>query len=245
MKALRRLSVAVLAALVIAYVWPVSAQVLPGSPFQGGSGGGGGIAAGDNVTWTGTHVFSNVTPIKPQGGIDLNVNSATAGYLTNAFGAAKILLANTGDVRIDSASSAQRIYLRNSARALTAGVATSFLEIAVPAGTVTGGTIQYTILANDATDFQARSGVLVYAAANPSGTEVCTLGRPDGGSTVDNTTDIVAVSSGTLTNTFTCVTGLTSAVQIAANAASSLTETTLNITYSVFKNGGTGGISPQ
>jgi hypothetical protein len=130
-------------------------------------------------------------------------------------------------------------------KALTAGAATAFIQIGVPQGSVAGGTIEYTIRANDATNYQARSGVLVYSVVNPSGTEVCTLSRPDGGATVDNTTDSVAVSSGTLTNTFTCVTGLTDVVNVAANAASSLTETVLQISYVVRKNEGAGAITPQ
>jgi hypothetical protein len=141
---------------------------------------------------------------------------------------------------------APRFYFEDAAKALTAGNATAFVEVAVPQGTVVGGVVEYVIQANDATNFQSRTGVLVFSVVNPSGTEVCTLARPDGGTTVDNTTDLVAVSSGTLTNTFTCTVGLTDAVRIAANAASSLTETTLQISYSVRLNGGTtGGVTPQ
>lgn len=178
------------------------------------------------------------------GNIDLNFNAAGAD-VTNSFGAVRVVLGNdgqlwlaggngNGSVKIMTnslANGAMRAYYVPLAKALTAATATPFVQVSVPSGTVTGGTVEYTIRADDGTDFQSRSGVLVYAAVNKAGVETCTLGRPDGGATVDNTTDIVAVSAGTLTNTFTCVVGLADAVQIAANAASSLTETTLNITY--------------
>lgn len=131
------------------------------------------------------------------------------------------------------------------AKALTAGAATSFIQVAVASGTVVGGVVEYTIEANDGTDYQSRAGVLVFHAVNKAGTETCTLTRPGGSATVDNTTDGVAVSSGTLTNTFTCSTSPTNAVDIQANAASSLVETTLRISYSIRLNGGTGLVTAQ
>jgi hypothetical protein len=118
------------------------------------------------------------------------------------------------------------------AKALTAANATAFVIIAIPSGGMVGGTVEYSIQASDGTDHQSRSGILVFTAVNKADTETCTLGRSDGGTTVDNTTDNVAVSSGTLTNTFTCA-GATNSIELRANAASSLTETTLQIVYSV------------
>jgi hypothetical protein len=192
------------------------------------------------------------------GDIDLSFNSSVA-KISNGFGLADIILSNSGLLRLRGGASAgvtietdsnnggiPRANYVFAPKALTAAVATAFVEIAVPAGSVTGGTVEYTIRASDGTDHQARSGVLVYAAVNKAGVETCTLGRPDGGATVDNTTDILAQSSAsTLTNTFTCVVGLVDVVRIAANAASGLVETSLEIAYQVTKNGGTGAITPQ
>lgn len=125
------------------------------------------------------------------------------------------------------------------AKALTAAAATSFVQCAIASGTVFGGVVEYTIEANDGIDFQSRSGILPFSAVNKAGTETCTVG------TVAASTEVVAVSAGTLTNTFTCSTSPTNAVDIQANAASSLVETTLRITYAVRLHGGTGVCTAQ
>lgn len=111
------------------------------------------------------------------------------------------------------------------AKDLTAASATPFLQIDVAADSFEAGLLHYVIRANDASDIQARSGVIPFVAVNDAGTEVCTVG------TVGAATEVVAVSTGTLTNTFTCTTTPTNGVLLNANAASSLTETTLNITF--------------
>lgn len=97
-------------------------------------------------------------------------------------------------------------------------------------GSRTGGSVSYCIQADDATNFQNRCGELYFSAVNKAGTITCTV------STVTSATEIVAVSAGTLTNTFTCVDD-TNKVGIAANAVSSLTQTTLQIDYRVNVNG--------
>lgn len=143
------------------------------------------------------------------------------------------------------------IYLDSSgwqgtqSKALTEASATAFVQVAVASGSNEGGLVHYTIKADDATDFQSRSGVLVFTVVNKAGTETCSLGRPDGGTTVDNTTDVAAVSAGTLTNTFTCDTTPANAINIAANATSSLTQTTLTIEYRVEILSGTATVTPQ
>lgn len=112
-------------------------------------------------------------------------------------------------------------------KALGAGSATSFVVITVPSGSRAAGLLEYSVEADDATDFQARSGVIPFAAVNKAGTITCTVG------TVGAATEVVAASSGTLTNTMTCADGGSGALQLKANAASSLTETTLQIRYRV------------
>lgn len=143
----------------------------------------------------------------------LEVNTATSGTL------ATIRFAN--------------LQGNNVVKALTEASATTFVTITVPSGSSASGKIQYSIEANDATDFQIRSGELYFSAVNKAGTITATLFRAQGSTTVDNTTDGVAVSTGTLTNTFTAVDGGSGALQIKANATSSLTQTTLQIRYRV------------
>lgn len=110
-----------------------------------------------------------------------------------------------------------------TAKALSAGSATIFATVTVASNGRTGGYLTYTIDADDGTEFQARSGVLPFSAVNKAGTITCTVG------TVGTATEVVAVSSGTLTNTFTCADAGGNVMNLLANAASSLTETTLEI----------------
>ena len=100
-----------------------------------------------------------------------------------------------------------------------------------------GGRIKYTIVANDGTDYQTRSGMFNFSLVNKGGTETAGLG------TVMN--ESVAVSTGTLTVTFDTDTSPTNAVDIRANAVSSLTQTTLQIRYWVEIDGPAVTITPQ
>lgn len=110
---------------------------------------------------------------------------------------------------------------------LTESAATSYVDVFVVSGQVAGGAIQWTIEANDGTDYQVRSGSTYFAAVNKAGTVTCSVG--------DVGTTVAAVSAGTLTNTMTCVAGAagTNKMTIQANAVSSLTQTTLKIKYFV------------
>lgn len=206
---------------------------------------GGGVSLSNTNIWTALQSFTGFA-IQPQAGIDFNVNSATLGFITNAFGAARITFSNQGTIIASTTTAGTREIIVNAAKTLSEGVATAFVQIPVSSNIVAGGSVEYTIRADDGIDFQARSGILIYSAVNKGGVETCTLGRADGGTVVDNTTDIVALSLGTLTNTFTCNTSPTNAINIEANATSSLTQTTLHIIYQATKNGvSTGAITPQ
>ncbi len=128
------------------------------------------------------------------------------------------------------------------AKALTAGAATSFVRIGLPALSMAGGVVEYSIQASDGTDMQSLSGLLPFSVVNKGSVETCTIGV-----TGTQNETLVASSSGTLTNTFTCSTTPANAVDLQANAASSLTETVLQIVYQVRLNGavGTTTITPQ
>ena len=177
-------------------------------------------------------------------------NLTIAGGRGTGAGAPGDLRAQTA-VRLATGTTAQTLADRElivgGSATLTAAGADSFVEIAVAQGSVTGAIIEYTIRADDGTDFQARTGAVMIVAANKAGTETCTIARLDGGATVDNTTDahVETAALADMTNVFTCVTGLTDVVRVAANAAATgIVETTLNITYTVRKNGGAGAITP-
>lgn len=101
---------------------------------------------------------------------------------------------------------------------LTESSATPILDYAVASGSVAGGTVWYTIRADDATDFQALRGQVQWAAVNKGGTLTASI--------VAVGTETAAVSAGTLTNTPTITTG-TNSITINLNAVSSLTQTTL------------------
>lgn len=123
---------------------------------------------------------------------------------------------------------------------LTAATDDPFVQIDVASGSFVGGYIEYTIHADDATDYQSRSGILPFSIVNKGGTETVTIG------TVDAATEVFAESAGasTLSNTFTTdnATGSNN-VRIRANAVSSLTETTLAIKCRVVITSGTATIT--
>lgn len=131
-------------------------------------------------------------------------------------------------------------------KALTESSATTFVTVTVGSGASASGLVEYAVEANDATDFQNRSGTLEFRAVNKAGTTTITCSRPGGSTTIDNTTDAAAASTGTLTHTFTCVDGGSGVVQLKDNAVSSLTQTTLQIRYRVRALGSaTLTVSPQ
>lgn len=124
-------------------------------------------------------------------------------------------------------------------KTLTESSATAFSQIAVPSGSFVGGAVEYTIHADDGTNFQARTGRINFSVVNKAGTETCTLG------TVLNEAFAESSGASTLTNTFTCNTSPTNGVNLESNAISSLTQTTLAIKYSVHIFSGTATVTPQ
>jgi hypothetical protein len=113
------------------------------------------------------------------------------------------------------------------------------VQVAVASGGAVGFTVHWTVQADDATDYQSRRGSTYVAAVNKAGTESCVVS--------DVGTSAFAESGGatTLTVATTCATTPTNAVNFEIDADSSLTETTLEVHYSVIKDDGTGGITPQ
>jgi hypothetical protein len=111
-------------------------------------------------------------------------------------------------------------------KTLTESAATEFVRVAVPqtAGSnFAGGKVIWTAYATDTTNHQSITGESKFAAVNAGGTETCAA-------ILDEQT-ATAASSGTLTCTITCVTGLTNLIGLAANCVSSLTQTTLSLSW--------------
>jgi hypothetical protein len=102
-------------------------------------------------------------------------------------------------------------------KTLTDGAATDVVDVTVAADAGTAGMFLTSVYATDGSTPQVRMVRVMFAATNDGGVTTCTLGTPE---EIDHT------PTGTLTATITCVDG-TAAATIQVNAASSLTETTL------------------
>jgi len=116
-----------------------------------------------------------------------------------------------------------------SIKTLTAAAATALVRIPVAQGSGTGGSLRYTVRADDGTDFQIREGEIKFAVVNKAGTETCTVSAAS--EAADGS--VAAVSAGTLTYAITCASNAADTVDLMLNAVSSLVETTLNATYRV------------
>lgn len=168
-----------------------------------------------------------------RGGTDTNVKGAN---MTQRPGAGTGS-AGGGDYRIQRYPSgasgttqnvaADALVIASKQVTLTESSATAVLDLAVASGSVAGGTLYYTIRADDSTDFQAIRGSIPFTAVNKGGTLTATVGTA---------AESVAVSTGTLTNTVTITTG-TNSVTLNLNAVSSLTQTTLHAYVSALVDG--------
>jgi hypothetical protein len=123
-------------------------------------------------------------------------------------------------------------------KALTESSATGFVTVACGSGVFVGGVIHYSIIADDASAYQCLSGTIPFSIIRASANCEPTVGTPSASS------EIVAASSGTLTNTFTA-TGSGPTATFKANAVSSLTQTTLTIRYRVEIFGPEATVTPQ
>lgn len=114
--------------------------------------------------------------------------------------------------------------LGGTTKTLTESAATGLCDIAIASNSCVSGRLMYIIEANDATDYQVRTGSVYFTAVNKAGVITTNLG------TVIN--EAVSVSAGTLTVTITSATGA-SKITLQANAVSSLTQTTLQCKWRV------------
>lgn len=131
-------------------------------------------------------------------------------------------------------------YWGNAGRAiktLTESAATSAFRVPITAGTGTGGVVDFTVFAADASDQQTLTGVLQFSGVNKAATETCATPTLTG-------TALNSVSTGTLTCTYAADTTPANACDIQFNCTSSLTQTTLEVYYRV-NLVGPGQVSPQ
>lgn len=177
-----------------------------------------------------------------RGGTDSNVAGGALtiypgiGTGTGGSGNLRLQTAPAGASGSTANTLADRMTFIAKARALTESSPTTFVLINVAPGKAAGGVVDYCVHANDATDFQNRCGVVDFAVVNKAGTMTCSTPNVLG-------TEATALSAGTLSNTFTLASGA-NLCGIQANATSSLTQTTLEVRYSVVLHG-EGTVSPN
>ena len=138
---------------------------------------------------------------------------------------------NKGVDKLADSAGVNRFIPNPTAKTIVDGSATSLFEVAVAAGASVGGVVHYHIFASDGTDHMGLTGVVTYAAVNKAATTTVT---------VTNTTapEAKAVSTGTLTTSWTGVDS-TNKITVKVQPTGSLTETTYNVTYTVYPLKGT------
>lgn len=115
-----------------------------------------------------------------------------------------------------------RSYFSAKEAALTESSATLFANITVAASKAFGATVNCTLMANDASDFQVLRSVLDVSAVNKGGTATVALVQTD---------KTQPSFTGTLSCTYTAVVNGNS-IDLKANAVSSLTQTRLGVIWS-------------
>ncbi len=136
-----------------------------------------------------------------------------------------------------------RDYIYAGRRTLTAGAATDVVRVAVAQGTMAGGVFSYCVRASDATDFLVRCGDIPWSVVNKAGAEECRMGTARD-VCADSVTPDACVTSN-LTAAFTCTSASADTVDIEINAAATITETALNVEWRLFRNYGSGAVTPQ
>lgn len=164
-----------------------------------------------------------------------------SGGVSTGTGRGGAVVVNTPLSAASTGSSANsltpRAYYSAKPVTLTESTATTFANIAVPSGTYAGGILTVTVFASDGTDHQSLTSQVRVDGVNKAGTVTPSVTQ------TDNT---AAVSSGTLTCTYTVVASGNS-FDVKANAVSSLSQTTLHATWSVttLNANGVATITPQ
>lgn len=130
------------------------------------------------------------------------------------------------------------MYVHGAGKVITDNTATSIVDISVADDTAGGATIEYTVTAVEADEYQSERGAVYMAWENDSGTESCAIGEI--GTTV-------LAGGGTMGVTNACTVGLTDEVRWTFTADSSLgaPATTVTLYWSIRVDGPATTISPQ
>lgn len=118
-----------------------------------------------------------------------------------------------------------RLVVNPTSKTIVDGSATTLFDVAIPNGGSAGGVFFYTVQTSDGTDQQVLTGMVSYGVVDKAGTKTLTI-------TDDSGNAAKAVSAGTLTLSFTFVTG-TGKATAKVTPTGSLTETTYLITITV------------
>ena len=118
------------------------------------------------------------------------------------------------------------------------GASTTVVTVPVASGAGTGGKIEYTVFAADATDRQTRVGAVRFGMINKAGTETCSIRGVNDAATVDPTetadgSGVGEISAGTLTYTWSVDTAGADTCLLKLTPSSSLTQTTFRIDLTV------------
>lgn len=173
---------------------------------------------GTVATLAGTEAFTNKTLTSPT-----VTAPAISGAATVADGAT---LTTPIITSIKDSAGVVRQMHNATAKTIVDGSATSLFSVAITAGQVCGGMVNFMVHATDATDHQVIAGIGYYTAENKAGTIV-------GSFIYDSANESKSVSSGTLTLAFSD-TDDTNVATFKLQPTGSLTESTYTITYSVF-----------
>lgn len=179
----------------------------------------------DAATATGQTIKAHDGVGADKAGADLTLASGNPTG-SGAQGSLKFKTAYPGTTSSTQQTATDRMIIA-PAKTLT-DAATSLFEIALTAGAMTGGTIEFTIEASDGTDMQSLSNVCSYSAVNKAGTYTKAV-------TCDTANEAKSVSSGTLTASLAFLDS-TNKVILQVTPAGSLTETTYRISYILKQN---------
>ena len=177
----------------------------------------------------GQSIFGNVAAasgitvfVDNANGINIQAPESVINIGANGFGNETNLQVDDSTQLITSSSGGvNKNILVGKTKLLPDNTVTSVFEVALPAGGMTGGFFTATIIATDGTELQAHSDHITYAAVNKAGVYTTQI-------TNSNTDDAIANSSGTLTITWSIVTG-TNKITISVNANSSLAGPTITL----------------
>jgi hypothetical protein len=125
-----------------------------------------------------------------------------------------------------------RVFANPVAKTISDGAATGLFSVAVPAGDVVGGVINFMVRVFDGTDSQVIAGICTYSAEAKLTVVV-------GATTYVAANEAKSVSAGTLTLAFTADVSVANVLTVKLQPTGSLTETTYTVEYTVMPIKGT------